>query len=476
MIFTTEKDAPLTKELIEEAIQWNEDSRTFYDELEDYYLGKHEVLTRSKPLTAKNSRVVINHAKYITDTNVGYMLGKPVDYSSNNHDLDPVKEQYREQNISSIDREIAKKTSEFGRQYELVYNDNNKVRSKDIDVRNCVIIYDDTVQHNEMYAILYEKGYERKIINKQIQRQHTQEAYKSITVYDNIGYKNCLKNGVVYIPEEYDAEHAFGLVPVIEYRNNSEYQGDYVGVISLINAYNLLQSDRVNDKEQLVDAILTLTGIEGFTPEQKDLLRQERVMSLPEGATAEYLLKNLDEVKVDVLRQTLKEDIHKISMTPDLTDEKFASNSSGVALRFKLLHFEWNVGNKIMEFRKGLQKRFTLYNNYLISLNQSSEIPAHDVEITFTKNLPQNDYEVSQMINNLRGMVKDATLLEQLSYIEDAESEVEAKQQEDIEKFNMESPQYGTQEAGLGVFEDQVENEVEEKSRTLLDKLSDIMK
>ena len=42
-----------------------------------------------------------------------------------------------------------------------------------------------------------------------------------------------------------DEPHAFGKVPIIEYKNNPEFLGDFEPVISLIDAYNLLQSDRV---------------------------------------------------------------------------------------------------------------------------------------------------------------------------------------------------------------------------------------
>ncbi len=437
MIFTAQEGTPLTKDLIEKAIAWNERKRSDYDELANYYIGEHNILYRQKPLSSKNSKLVINHAKYITDTNVGYMLGKPVEYSSE-LDIDPVKEQFRQQNIPRVDRELAKKASKFGRAYDLTYNDGNNIRTVDLDVRNCVMIYDDTVQHNEMYAVVYKRGVERKGLKQD-------DTYQYITVYDSLGYKNCLNaTGTISVPEEYDVEHSFGLVPVTEYRNNSEFLGDYEIVKSLIDAYNLTQSDRVNDKEQLVDAIMVAYGLGELTPEQKDSLRKERMVLMPKDSKLEYLLKNLDEGQMDVLRQTLKEDIHKISMVPDFTDEKFVGNSSGVAISYKLLHFQWNISNKAMDFSEGLKKRFQLYNNYLVTLQQSKEIPAHEVDIVFTRNLPQNDYEVSQMINNLQGMATDTTLLEQLSFVEDADAEVEAKKEEDMEKFNAESPQYGT--------------------------------
>ena len=76
----------------------------------------------------------------------------------------------------------------------------------------------------------------------------------------------------------------------MEYRNNEEKQGDFEQMIPLIDAYNVLQSDRVNDKEQFVDAFLFLTGID-LDSEQAKKLREERILMGYEGATAQYLAK-----------------------------------------------------------------------------------------------------------------------------------------------------------------------------------------
>ena len=55
------------------------------------------------------------------------------------------------------------------------------------------------------------------------------------------------------------------------------------------------------------------------------------------------------------------------------------------------------------------------------------------VKITFTRTLPKNLNELAQMIANLSGKVSTKTLIEQLPFVEDAESEV-AKVEEENEK------------------------------------------
>ena len=80
---------------------------------------------------------------------------------------------------------------------------------------------------------------------------------------------------------------------------------------------------------------------------------------------------------------------------------------------------------------KGLMERFKLYNNFLITKSKMALVPIEDVDATFKRNLPSNDYEISQMINNLADYVDAETLISQLSFIKDASEIVKLKQQED---------------------------------------------
>lgn len=430
-MFTVAKGTPLSVSLIEDAIEYNEKRRGDFDKLERYYRGKHDILDRIKPPTAKNTRVVVNHANYIVDTVVGYLLGNPVSYKvADGYDIEEVLNQYKQQTISDLDNELCKDVSMFGSIYELVYNVDNNVRSKDIDPRNSVCVYDDTVEHRKMYGIIYQPSEKR---NK----------YDNIVVYDwNYSYQCSNSSGdiIVGLP----ASHKFGKVPVIEYRNNSEKMGDFEQVISLIDAYNLLQSDRINDKEQLVEAILVGYGITLTKEQMTDLQMNRTMFGLPMDSKVEYLIKTLDEGQIDILRKTIENDIHKIAKVPNMSDENFVGNSSGVAIRYKLLAFEQNITNKERYFEKGLLERFELYNNYLTSLSKMSEVPRYEVDVVFKRNLPQNELEMSQIVNNLSGFVDEETLVGLLPFIDDAEEVVKKASEERKKKIQSMAGSFGT--------------------------------
>ena len=213
-------------------------------------------------------------------------------------------------------------------------------------------------------------------------------------------------------------------MPIVEYRNNEEKQGDFEQLIPLIDAYNILESDRVNDKEQFVDAFLFLTGVD-LDSEQAKKLREERILMGYEGATAQYLAKVMSESDVEVLKDSLKTDIHRFSMIPDLSDQSFGTNLSGVAIKYKLMGFEQHVRNKERYFTKSLKRRFELYTNFLSLKGAMEYVPIHRVEVAFTRNLPINELEVSQMVHNLSGIATSETLLSQLSFVGDPKEEAQ---------------------------------------------------
>jgi len=449
---TINKDTEITKDVILEAIKYNETLRSRYNKLENYYLGEHDIINRDKVVGLSNNKVIINHAEYITDTNIGYLLGNPVDYQVATQrdnegkeiplfDLQPLLDVYKEQIITDLDVELAEDISIFGIAHEYVYIDEEtNIESALLDSRSTVIVYDDTIKHKKLFGLHYRK----------MKKQKSNKDYQLTYADKHVIREYELSGGNLKMLEE--RPHSFNEVPFIEYKNNRRKRGDYESIITLIDAYNMLQSDRINDKEQLVDAILLLIGFE-FSEEQIDLLKEHRVINgLEKDMDAKYLIKNLVEADTDVLRQVIEMAIHKISKTPNMSDVNFIGNSSGVAIRYKLLAFEQNIVKKERYMERGLMERFKLYNNFLVSISKMELIATKEVDAVFKRNLPLNDYETSQMICNLDGKVTDETLVSQLSFIKDASEEVELAKEAKL--ASMPAPLYN-----YGFDDENVDNE-----------------
>jgi SPP1 family phage portal protein len=148
--------------------------------------------------------------------------------------------------------------------------------------------------------------------------------------------------------------HYFGMVPIAIYKNNEEETGDFENVISLIDAYDKLESDSLNDFEYFVDAYLALYG---FTAEEEDIrdMKERRVLLMDEGTSAEWLTKDTSDSHIENIKNRIDADIHKFAKCPNMADQEFASNASGVAIKYKLLGTENKISIKERKFKRGLQ-------------------------------------------------------------------------------------------------------------------------
>jgi SPP1 family phage portal protein len=411
------------------------------DQLDSYYRGKHKILQRQVAgLGLPNNRLVVNHAKYISGIVVGYVMGKPVKYTG--EQIKDILNTYRDNDIISHDAELGKDLSVFGIALELHYmssSDPPMPQSSVIDPGQVFLVVDDTVEYKSLFAVHYYPKYDM---------HNSQEGWhvwiytaSNITQYHSA---NLGKNDFVLVDQQ---EHFFGAVPVIEFWNNEEQQGDFEQQLTLIDAYNLLQSDRVNDKEQLVDSILKVVGMSlGDTLDDSiksiQLLKQFKVLEMPNpDSDASWLTKSLNEDQVELLRKSLKNDIYESALVPCLTDEHFASNASGVAMEYKLFGLEQLAQVKERYFVQGLRERLKLYANILRVKGKAVDVS--DVEITMTRNLPTNLLEIAQLISILDGKVSNGTLISLLPFVSDVAAEQERLAEQLKESMSRQQAAFG---------------------------------
>ena len=164
--------------------------------------------------------------------------------------------------------------------------------------------------------------------------------------------------------------------------------------------------------------------LEGATIDDADAqaMKEKRMLQMPEGSKVYFLTKDAVDTEQENAKNRIVNDIHKFSRVPNMSDENFANNVSGVAMRYKLLGLENVCAIKERKFKRGLQNRLWLISNIL---NIKTGTALQDIKITFKRNIPSNELEVANMINNLRGLVSNETLISQLSFIENAQEEKE---------------------------------------------------
>lgn len=398
----------------------------------NYYMGEHAIQNSERPVSGgPNSKPVSNHAKDIADTASGYFMGSPISWKSkSNADISPLVEAFDHATVDDTDQENALWLSICGRAYEYVYQELDEVAllTKSLDPRNAFIVCDQSIEHKELFGVYY--------YQKKDDSGDSDDVTTYITVSTETSKYEYEVKGESSAPPVSNEQNVLGYIQIIEYKNNKFCIGDYEQQIGLIDAYNVLMADRVNDKQQFVDAILVIYGAllggdSESTDEALDELKKKKLLELDNDARAEYLTSTLDEAGAETLRKAIQEDIYTFSHVPNLQDEHFAGNSSGVAMEYKLLGLEMLTKIKERWYRKAMRKRLRIFIGFLGY--RQINIDETDLEAKFSRGLPKNLVEIAQMISNLSGKVSLKTLLTQIPFVEDPEAEVALLNQEQEE-------------------------------------------
>ena len=400
----------LTIKKIEEILQkFRTSELPHLQKLENYYLGKHLILSRQMTDSTKpNNRIVINYPAYIVDSFASYLCGSPITYSGS----EEIKEILEYNDTADLDLELDSDANIFGYAIEQVYLDSAaNVRQARISPKECILLYDNSIEKNLLAAIRFYPIDENSCI-VEVYDSNYKTTYSCSNSYSNLSL----------IDEE---PHYFNDVPFVEYINNEYRTSSFETVIPLIDGLEKLSSDCVNDFEAFCDCYMVLKNV---VAESEDIqqMKENRVLLLDSDSEATYLTKEVNVSQIESLKKDFVENIHKISCVPNMSDSNFAANASGVAIRFKLLSFENATAKKERKFKKGLQRRLELINN-ILSITGNAYL---NTIITFTRNLPVNEVEIAQEINQLRGLVSTRTLISQLPFVEDADEEIKLLEEE----------------------------------------------
>lgn len=427
-----------TPEMLTSVLQEHMHDLPRLEKLRNYYMAQDAISARVRAPGAPNNRISHPMARYITAVATGYLVGKPVEYSTDASadTLELIMDAFRRAAMSSADAENARNASIYGRGVEYVY-----VREGDVMPRVSVlrpeqafVVYDESYETIPLFGVYYTPktdalgarvGWDVVVMGRERIARYTAPSLEasqfSLTSL---------------------TEHFFGDVPLVEYWNDESERGDFEWVIPMIDGYDKLQSDRVNDKERFVDALLVLIGCtmekdeQGRAPIQQ--LREDKMLSLPDsGSDVKYLAAQMDESGAETLRKALAEDIHRLSMVPNLADEDFSANASGVAMRYKLWGLEQLTNVKQQWFAEGLRQRLKLFINFMV-VRGAPVLDVADVQIKFTRALPVNKLEQAQYVQTAVAAGAMSTE-ERVAALHEGEDWIEADRLAEVERIREET-------------------------------------
>ena len=414
-MFYLNKDVELDAALLQKMInRFHVNVQPKLEKYKNYYDGIQKILQKQYvDVTKPCSRTVINYCKNIVDSYTGYMA-TPGYISYIGDGIEDIMDVLKYNDYQAEDSDLLLDALVYGVAAELMYMDElGKTRFKLINPVSCFGVCDESLAGDLLYFVRIYEVNEWDNSNLFHVDVYGPSSVKHYTMY---GYNGQLQ----LIGEE---PHYFSQCPANIFALPDE-KSIFDCILGLQDAVNEVLTCEIDDYSAFCDAYLTISGAD-MNPEQVQTMKELRVMTLPEGATASWLVKGANDTQVENILKRLHESIYRIAACPDFSSESFVGGvSSGIAIRYRLTGMETRAGKIEAAMKKALQRRIEIICG-IASLKLGEEV-FRDIQIEFKRNIPEDMTATVNLINALKGTVSDATLLGQLDFIGDVEAELEA--------------------------------------------------
>lgn len=426
-MFCVSKDEELSILLLQKMInKFRVEVEPKLKKYKNYYDGKQAILNKNYTDASKPcSRVVTNYCQDIADAYCGYLASPNyISYNSSN-DITSIMEVLNYNDYQSEDSDFLLDALKYGIAYELMYLDNEaQVRFRLINPLTAFAIFDDTLTGDLLYFVRMYKANdwnESDTYNVDVYSDY------SIKHYTMAGYNGNL----TFVAEE---AHHFSQCPANVFSLPDE-KAIFDCILSLQDAANEILSDEIDDYSAFCDAYLSLTGAD-IDAEGVAMMKENRVLVLPEGAAAAWLTKNANDTQVENILKRIHDNIYRIAKCPDFSSETFVGGvSSGIAIRYRLTGMETRAAAICARMKKALQRRIEIICG-IASLKLGEEV-SRDIDISFTRNIPEDNTSIVNLVNALKGTVSDATLLAQIPFVKDVQAELEAVKTQKQENLSL---------------------------------------
>lgn len=417
------------KELLNNIKSDFEARKIIHDKIYDYCVtGKSEAYRDYKNNPKRsNLKVRTNFIKKFIKEEVSYLLSNKPTYiskSDNSKEIEFVNFKLSHWN-KNHDKMLLRDMLSYGSVFELYYTsklgDELLFNSKVISPRDGYLLTDD-FGNNKIFLRFFKKKFDTK-------------QYIDIYTADFIYHVDDSFSEV-----SKPTENIFREVPVkVGYVSAyKEHDTLFNELKDLQDAYETNLSDIVNEISDYRLAYLIMLGCsvnykdkDEHGKTQLDYMKEKGIINANEkDVIIKFLTKDINDTFIQNTLDTLKKNIYEISNHID-TNEKLQSNTSGSALRNRLIGLEQRVRDSEGSMKNIVQGRmyflFKLFNNL-----ENVDYDYRDISVKFTLNIPQDDLLMAQTLSQfgIGDNISLKTALAQLSFVSNPDREIKLIDQE----------------------------------------------
>lgn len=315
----------------------------------NYERGQQPILDRKKAIRSEiNETLVENNAAKIVDTHVGYCFSNPItlvqrakiesDKDAEEGEVDDKKvamlnKMLQEQAKASKDLQLARNLFICGIGYQMILPIRKKLKNRrfspfEIMVPNPLttfVVYSNDVYREPVLGCTYFVHEDGRI---------TLTAFTEDLIYEVVRNKTG--------PNEWEltnriTPNMLNMIPIVEFALNDR-MGIFEKAIPILDAINLIDSDRINDIMQHVQSLLWMHNCSIDGEGKKNIVDGDGViMTKSSGDTAKeakivYLNQTLNETEVQKLVDHLLSSLEQITATPSWKEASGGSTTGAMQL------------------------------------------------------------------------------------------------------------------------------------------------
>lgn len=361
--------------------------------LYDYYRGSQEIQSKTKETrTEINNKITENRAYEIVSFKKGHIFGEPVQYIARGINerivasINQLNDYMVDCDKCELDSELAEWFLIGGVGYRMILFNENWDKDFDespfklytLDPRYTFVVRFNDLDKEIAMAVTYittESG-------MKVYSVYTKDKFYTI---DDI-------HGIVSSQDIYTG------IPVVEYVHNNARLGAFEPVISLLDAINAVQSNRLDDVEQSVNAFMAVFGADMDEDTYKKV-QEWKMMVLPDGTDVKYLTASLQQSDIQTYVDNLYQTVLTICGMPNRNGGGGSTSDTGNAVH---LRDGWeNAETQAKSIEKTFKKsERQLLRQILRILNNIGDynLRLHNIEIKFARRYTDNIYTKAQTL------------------------------------------------------------------------------
>lgn len=365
-------------------------NRTEIDYLERYYKGDQPILYRTKKVRPEiNNKVVENHALEIVEHKAAENFGEPVQYvlkgtnettkETKSIELNDLNDYNEMEAKDEIDIQMARDRSICGTSYKFHYNRKNPTEDEAPygidreDPKETFVVYSSGIGHKAMFSC-------------QIRRDKDNQQY-FFCYTDKMWYK--VQNGKIVE----SGRNGIKKIPVVEYPNNFYRLSDIEIVITVLDAINKMQSDRMNGIEQFIQSFVKFLNCE-MSGEEWERLRDEGALTVKSNgngakADVEIMSDELDQQQSQIAKDDLYENMLIIEGMPDRQENSGGDTGQAVVMRNGFYFSEKRAEISEPPYKKAERESIKIVLN-ILRIKGMTSLTLKDIEIKITRSKMDN--------------------------------------------------------------------------------------